>query len=116
MRTYGLHIWVLSSLLLEGRSNVLLAGQHDPWLVRVLALEVRRNVGMVCREAPDQSREKAIGLKASAGELVDQVQGEIDHLLSLVLIDLLLGQVRLELFMQILGKRGHSRRREVERA
>ena len=77
---------------------------------------MRRNVGMVCRQAPDQPREKAIGLKTSTRELVNQIQGEIHYLLSLVLIDLLLRQVRLELFMQILGKRGNSRRREVEGA
>ena len=69
---------------------------------------------VICRKASDKAGDETIGLKPIARELGDQIQGEIDNLLNLSLIDLLLCQVSLELLMQILGESRDSGGRKVQ--
>jgi hypothetical protein len=87
---------VSPSLLLNRRRNIVFACQNDPRLISALASEVRGNVRIVSGEASDDSRNKPIGLKAAARKLVYETQGEIHHLLGLLLANFFLGKICLK--------------------
>jgi hypothetical protein len=92
----------------NGGRNILLARNNNPWLVRPLTCQVRGHGRVIRGEASDKTGDETIGLKPFARELSDEVQREVDNLLRLSLIDLFLGQVGLELLMQILGESRHG--------